>query len=131
VLSHPLGAAPDFLTLHDELVASAPDELSTAVSLGLDPLTSYGRPVFSRIGAMPYADWRRDADPGFPPGRLHYWKAGWLRGLTDSAIMTLLEHLQAMPSSFSEIGLQHMGGAAARVARRPRHSPTAPSSTTS
>jgi FAD/FMN-containing dehydrogenase len=140
-VSHPLQTAPEFLTLHDELIASAPDELSTAVSLALDPtgepvatvamcwcgphvdghtvlgpLMSYGRPIFSQIGPVPYTDWQRGPDPGFPPGRLHYWKAGWLRDLTDAAITTLLDRLRTMPSSFSGIGLQHMGGAAARIA---------------
>jgi FAD/FMN-containing dehydrogenase len=140
-VSHQLQAAPEFLELHDELIASAPDELSTAVSLALDPagepvvtvamcwcgphddghtvlgpLLSYGRPIFSQIGPVPYADWQRGPDSGFPPGRLHYWKAGWLRGLTDAAITTLLDRLPTMPSSFSGIGLQHMGGAAARIA---------------
>ena len=41
-VSHRLRAAPDFLKLHDELIASAPDELSTAVSLVLGPT---GEPV--------------------------------------------------------------------------------------
>jgi FAD/FMN-containing dehydrogenase len=140
-VSHPLQTAPEFLKLHDEVIASAPDELSTAVSLALDPagepvvtvaacwcgphevgyrvlgqLTSYGHPIFDQIGPVPYADWQRGPDAGFPPGRLHYWKAGWLRDLTDASITTLLDRVQAMPSPFSGIGLQHMGGAAARIA---------------
>ena len=82
----------------------------------LGPLGSFGRPVLRQIGPVPYADWQRGPDPGFPPGRLHYWKAGWLRNLTDAAITTLLDRLRSMPSSFSGIGLQRMGGAAARIA---------------
>jgi FAD/FMN-containing dehydrogenase len=140
-ISHPLKAAPEFLTLHDELIRSAPDDLSTAVSLAhgatgepvvtvavcwcgphddgravLAPLASWGRPVFRQIQSVPYAEWQRGPDPGFPRGRLHYWKAGWLRSLTDAAITTLLDRLCSMPSTFSGIGLQRMGGAAARVA---------------
>ena len=140
-VSHPLQAAPEFLKLHDQLIAAAPDELSTAVSLALDPtgrpvvtvalcwcgphdhgytilepLRSYGRPTLNQVEPMPYADWQRGPDAGFPPGRLHYWKAGWLRDLTDATITTLVDRLQTMPSSFSGIGLQHMGGAAARIA---------------
>jgi hypothetical protein len=140
-VSHPLQAAPEFLTLHDQLIAAAPDELSTAVSLALDPtgrpvvtvalcwcgphdhgytilepLRSYGRPILNQVEPTPYADWQRGPDAGFPPGRLHYWKAGWLRDLTDATITTLVDRLQTMPSSFSGIGLQRMGGAAARIA---------------
>jgi transposase InsO family protein len=36
-VSHSLQAAPEFLKLHDQLIAAAPDEWSTAVSLALDP----------------------------------------------------------------------------------------------
>jgi FAD/FMN-containing dehydrogenase len=140
-VSHPLQAACEFLKLHDELIASAPDELSTAVSLALGPtgqpvvtvalcwcgphddgntvigpLRSYGRPIINQVGPVPYTDWQRGPDAGFPSGRMHYWKAGWLRDLTDASVTTLLDRLQTMPSSFSGIGLQHMGGAAARIA---------------
>ena len=125
-VSHPLQAAPEFLKLHDQLIAAAPDELSTAVSLALDPtgrpvvtvalcwcgphdhgytilepLRSYGRPILNQVEPMPYADWQCGPDAGFPPGRLHYWKAGWLRDLTDATITTLVDRLQTMPSSFS------------------------------
>src|SRR3954454_4580854 len=121
-VSHPLQAAPEFLKLHDQLITSAPDELSTAVSFALDPtgqpvitlalcwsgpleygyavlepLMSHGRPILSQIDPVPYTDWQRGPDAGFPPGRLHYWKAGWLRDLTDAAITTLLDRLQTMP----------------------------------
>src|SRR4051812_42685191 len=43
-VSHPLETAREFLKLHDDLIASAPDELSAAVSLALDPT---GRPVIT------------------------------------------------------------------------------------
>jgi hypothetical protein len=81
----------EFLKLHDELIASAPDELSSAVSLALDPtgqpvitaalcwcgphdygntvlepLVSHGRPILNQIGPVPYTDWQRDPDAGFP-----------------------------------------------------------------
>ncbi len=36
-VSHPLQTAPEFLKLHDDLIASAPDDLSTAVSLRRPP----------------------------------------------------------------------------------------------
>jgi FAD/FMN-containing dehydrogenase len=141
VVSHPIDRAVEFLTLHDELIATAPDELSTAVSLALDasgapvvtvaacwcgphregehvlrPLLGFAEPVFAQVGSVPYADWQAGPDAGFPRGRQHYWKAGWLRDLTEAALDTLLHHLRAMPSAFSGIGLQHMCGAAARVA---------------
>ena len=50
------------------------------------------------------------------PGRLHYWKSGWLRDVTDGAIETLMRFLPQMPSSASGVGLQQLHGVASRVA---------------
>ena len=55
-------------------------------------------------------------DEGFPPDRLHYWKAAFLADPSDEAIDTMLRFAATMPSPFTGIGLQHITGAAARVA---------------
>jgi hypothetical protein len=55
-------------------------------------------------------------DEGYPAGRLHYWKSGWLREPTDAAIETVTRFLPQMPSCASGVGLQQMHGAASRVA---------------
>ena len=155
-LTYPLSAAPQVLRFYDEFVRSAPDELSTAVSLGMSPagepvvsiavcycgpvdegervlrpLRTFQPPVEDVIQPMPYPVLQRARDEGFPSGRLHYWKSGWLRDLTDAAIATLMEFLPQMPSSASSVGLQQMHGAASRVPQRPRHSRIGPHSTTS
>jgi hypothetical protein len=54
-------------------------------------------------------------DEGFPPGRQHYWKASFLKELTDEAIEVLVRFVSEMPSSSSGVGLQQMHGAASRV----------------
>jgi hypothetical protein len=140
-LSYPLSAAPRILRFYDDFVKAAADELSTAVSLGLTPdgeptvsivvcycgpidageqllrpLRTYLTPVDDTIQPMPYTALQSARDEGFPSGRLHYWKSGWLRGLTDGAIETLMRFVPRMPSSASGVGLQQMHGAASRVA---------------
>jgi hypothetical protein len=65
---------------------------------------------------MPYTVLQSARDEGFPPGRLHYWKSGWLRDVTDGAIETLMRFVPQMPSSASGVGLQQMHGVASRVA---------------
>jgi FAD/FMN-containing dehydrogenase len=140
-LSYPLGAALPVLRFYDDFVKAAPDELSTAVSLGLTPvgeptvsiavcycgpidegeqvlrpLRTFGSPVDDGIQPMPYTVVQSARDEGFPSGRLHYWKSGWLRDLTDGAIETLMRFVPQMPSSASGVGLQQMHGAASRVA---------------
>lgn len=140
-ISYPWAAAPEILRLHDDLVASAPDELSTAVSLAHDeqgrpvvtivacwcgtpeegeralaPLRAAGPPQADTVEVVPYVALQSAADAGFPRGRQHYWKSGFLRQPTDAALDTLVEHVPDMPSRASGVGLQHMHGAAGRVA---------------
>jgi FAD/FMN-containing dehydrogenase len=139
-LAHRWAAAPDVLRHHHAFMASAPDELASAVSLGLDaagapavsivvcwsgdpaegervlrPLRSFGPPIGDSIGVLPYLDWQRAPDPGFPRGRLHYWKSGYLRHLTDAALDALLAIVPTIPTPATGIGLQGLRGAAARV----------------
>jgi FAD binding domain/Berberine and berberine like len=140
-LSYPLSAGSHVLRFYDEFAKTAPDELSTAASLALSPageptvfvavcycgpidegervlrpLRTFHRPVDDVIQPVPYAVLQSARDQGFPAGRRHYWKSGWLRDLTVEAIATLTDFLPRMPSSASGIGLQQMHGAASRVA---------------
>jgi FAD binding domain/Berberine and berberine like len=140
-LSYPLGMAPLVLRFYDDFVKEAPDELSTAVSLALTPtgepvvwiavcycgpidegeqvlrpLRTFQSPAEDGIQPMPYALLQSARDDGFPSGRLHYWKSGWLRELTDGAIETLMQFVPHMPSPTSGVGLQRMHGMASRIA---------------
>jgi hypothetical protein len=140
-LSYPGDMAPRVLRYYDDFVKTAPDELSTAASLGLSPageptlsiavcfcgpiddgervlrpLRTFQSPLDDGIQPMPYTVLQSARDEGFPFGRLHYWKSGWLREVTDGAIQTLLRFLPQMPSSASGVGLQQLHGAASRVA---------------
>ena len=140
-LSYPLCMAPRVLGFYDDFAKSAPDELSTAVSLGLTPagepavsiavcycgpidegeqvvrpLRTFRSPVDDTIQPMPYTVLQGSRDAGFPSGRLHYWKSGWLRHLTHGAIETLMQFIPHMPSLASGVGLQQMHGVASRVA---------------
>jgi hypothetical protein len=140
-LSYPLSMAPRVLRYYDDFVKAAPDELSTAASLGLTPageptvsiavcycgpidegeqvlrpLRTFQLPVDDGIQPMPYTVLQSARDEGFPSGRLHYWKSGWLRDVTDGAIETLMQFVPQMPSSASSVGLQQMHGVASRVA---------------
>jgi hypothetical protein len=55
-------------------------------------------------------------DAGYPPGRLHYWKASFLADPRGDAIDTILRYAAAAPSPYTGIGLQQITGAASRVA---------------
>ncbi|MGH9251190.1 MAG: BBE domain-containing protein, partial [Acidimicrobiales bacterium] len=139
-LSYPLKTAPRVLRFYDDFVKTAPDELSTAASLALTqageptvsiavcycgsidegervlrPLRSFQSPTDDGIQPVPYTMLQSARDEGFPSGRLHYWKSGWLRDVTDGAIETLMQFVAQMPSSASGVGLQRMHGVASRV----------------
>jgi hypothetical protein len=140
-LSYPLEVAPRVLRFYDDFAKTAPDELSTAASLGLTPageptvsiavcycgpidegervlrpLRTFQSPVEDGIQPMPYTMVQSARDEGFPSGRLHYWKSGWLREVTEGAIDTLMQFLPQAPSPASSVGLQQLHGVASRVA---------------
>ena len=141
-LSYPLSTAPHVLRFYDDFVKAAPDELSTAVSLALTPtgeptvfivvcycgpidegeqvlhpLRTFHSPVDDSIQPMPYTVLQSARDEGFPSGRLHYWKSGWLRDLSDGAIETLMQFVPHMPSPASGVGMQQMHGVASRISQ--------------
>ena len=51
----------------------------------------------------------------FPPGRLNYWKANFLDELSDELIDILVAAYGRVPSRYSNIAIEPMGGAIARV----------------
>jgi hypothetical protein len=121
-------------------MATAPDELTSSVSLGLDadgrpgvsvavcwsgdlergrqvlrPLREFARPREDSVGPVEFVDWQRAPDAAFPRGRRHHWKSGYLRHLTEPAVEALLAVTPTIPTPETGIGLQALRGAAARV----------------
>jgi hypothetical protein len=78
------------------------------------PLREYGAPVEDRIAPISYLQIQSAGDSIFPRGRRYYWKAQFMREITDQAIDVLLSNYATAPSE-SLIVLQHVGGAIARV----------------
>lgn len=138
-VAFPPERAREALRFYHEFASTCPDELSTAASLVRDgdgyPVLTVAvcycgplpegervlRPLRSfpgaadGVGPMDYCAFQSGADPGYPGGRQHYWKAGFLRELPDEAIDVLLGFVAEMPSPYSGAGLQQMCGAASRV----------------
>ena len=67
------------------------------------------------MGPLPYVAMQSLLDPLWGPGAHNYFKAGWLRGLDDGAIDTLVDYHHDVSSPKTEIHVHHMGGAVARV----------------
>jgi hypothetical protein len=83
----------------------------------LRPLRSFGQPLADHISTMPYVHWQKMQDQGAPAGRQQYWKTANFADLSDSTIDVLGTAADDLPSPLTELHVQHMGGAVARVAR--------------
>ncbi|WP_407149334.1 FAD-binding oxidoreductase [Bradyrhizobium sp. ORS 86] len=118
-------AAPDELSLDAALVTMPSGERALSISacyVGpidegervVKPLRAYGAPIQDEIAPRPYVEIQAAGDPLFPRGRRYYWKAQFLRELSDAAIDTLLASY-ATAAAESLLVLQHVGGAIARI----------------
>jgi FAD/FMN-containing dehydrogenase len=136
---HAYDRARDAMRFYQAFASSAPDELSLDAALAtmpsgervfsispcyigpieegervIEPLRSYGAPIQDQIAPRAYVDIQSGGDANFPRGRRYYWKAQFLRELSDAAIDELLGSYAGAPSG-SLLVLQHVGGAIARV----------------
>jgi Berberine and berberine like len=139
-LTYPWSQARAALLERQRFLATAPDELSSVASLGLGddgrptltvlvcwsgdldegarvlrPLRRSAGVADDTIGPVDFVDWQRAPDAGYPRGRRHYWKSGYLRHLTEGAVDDLLAVASTIPNPETGIGLQGLRGAASRV----------------
>jgi FAD/FMN-containing dehydrogenase len=119
--------APDELSLDAALASSAGERVfsisifySGSFSEGkkvIAPLMEYAskRCLDQRLAEVPYLQVQSAGDAIFPRGQRYFWKAQFMRELTDGAIDTLLESYASAPSERCLAVLQQVGGAIARV----------------
>lgn len=79
------------------------------------PLRGFGKPLADHVGPMPYVVWQHMQDASAPMGRHHYWKTVSFRELSDAALDALAAAGNDLPTRTTEIHVQHLGGAVARV----------------
>jgi FAD/FMN-containing dehydrogenase len=83
----------------------------------LKPLRDAAPVVAEHVGAMPYPALNSAFDGLYPPGGLqHYWKANFVRELTDEAIDAHLEHGPNVPVVNSTVHIYPINGACHHVA---------------
>lgn len=80
----------------------------------LQPAREVAEPLFEHVGEMPYPALQSLFDDLYPPGDQWYWKANFVRELTDDAIA---EHLNfaEVPTPKSTMHLYPINGAVHRV----------------
>jgi FAD/FMN-containing dehydrogenase len=139
---HPFEAASDVLRFCREFAASLPDELglmpllvhapdgsgAPVVAVGvchggaperaqadLEPLLTFGSPLLSQVGPVPYPAVNTMLDAGFPPGRRYNWKSSFMPALSDEAIEVLVRRFAECPSPMTGVAIEHFHGAVTRV----------------
>ena len=141
LVAHPQAKGADVLKFFRDLCAKLPDEAMAAAGLltapdgetkivGIllahcgdmsagdtiaKPIKAFGPPIMDHMGPIPYCMHNSLLDAAFPKGALNYWKAQFLKELTDDAIRTLVECAAAAPSPMSQIVLEHFHGRASRI----------------
>ena len=81
----------------------------------LQPFREVAPVVAEGIGVMPYPALNSAFDALVPPGLQHYWKANFVKELTDEAIAAHLEHGPMVPVVNSTVHIYPINGACHRV----------------
>jgi FAD/FMN-containing dehydrogenase len=141
MLIHPFPRAAEVLRFYREVAAAAPDELTIYAALVtgpdgnqavaivpcwcgsleegervLAPIRAFGPPLADLVGPMPYSAMNTLVDAALPSGLRYYWKQNLLRELGDGAIEAIVEQVARVPSPRSVVLIDHVHGAARRVA---------------
>ncbi len=82
----------------------------------LKPIRDVAPVVAEMVGPMPYPALNSAFDALVPAGLQHYWKANFVKELTDDAIKAHLEHGPKVPVVNSTVHIYPINGAVHRVA---------------
>jgi FAD/FMN-containing dehydrogenase len=79
------------------------------------PVLSFGKPLGTMLGPLPYVAFQQALDPLLGPGFRNYWKTNEFAELTDEALDAVIEAGRAVPNAMSELFVGALGGAMGRV----------------
>jgi FAD/FMN-containing dehydrogenase len=138
---YPLEHAREVLRFYQEFTSHAPDELTAYACLSttqaglptiainlcycgsleegeraVSPLRAFGNPLVDLVRPRSYLKMISLADAGAPAGRHYYEKARTLKSLSDEAIEAIATYGSSCTSPHSLVLIQHVHGAASRVA---------------
>jgi FAD/FMN-containing dehydrogenase len=141
MVMHPLDRAREVLRFYREYTSTTPDELTAyaalvttpdghpAVGIALcycgsldegervvEPLRTFGPPLVDLIHPMSYLEAISMMDAASPAGNHYYIKTCTLKELSDEVIGTIAEYGAARTSPWSVVLIEHLHGAASRVA---------------
>jgi len=83
----------------------------------IKPMRSVGKPALDHVGEMPFPVVQSLFDALYPPGLQWYWRADFVKELSDKAIALHAEHGARLPTMHSTTHLYPVDGAAHRVGK--------------
>jgi FAD/FMN-containing dehydrogenase len=81
------------------------------------PMRSVGTPALDHVGPMPFPVLQSLFDPLLPTGLQWYWRADFVKTLSDEAIAQHLAQALKMPAGLSQVHMYPIDGAAHRVGK--------------
>jgi FAD/FMN-containing dehydrogenase len=82
------------------------------------PMRSVGKPMLDHVGEMPFPALQSLFDALYPPGLQWYWRADFVKELSDKAIAVHTEHAAKLPTMHSTMHLYPIDGAAHSVGKK-------------
>ena len=98
------------------LIACSTGPLEEAEEV-VKPIRSFGPPALDLLGPIPYPALQSLFDALLPPGLQHYWKADFVKELTDEAIEVHVKYGPKIPTVESATHIYPLSGAVQRVGR--------------
>ncbi len=83
----------------------------------LKPMRSVGKPVLDHVGEVPFPVVQSLFDALYPPGLQWYWRADFVKELSEKAIALHAEHGAKLPTMHSTMHLYPIDGGAHRVGK--------------
>jgi FAD/FMN-containing dehydrogenase len=142
LILHPITRARDVLRFYREFASALPDELTTYAAIltlpdgeqvvaliacysgdmsagehVLAPLRGFGQPLADTVAQIPYLEMQNLVGPGFPHGRLNYWKSGMTAAISDQMIDAVAAFGACRPSPHTAIVIADCHGAYSRVGK--------------
>ena len=79
------------------------------------PIRAFKKPALDLVGPIPHPVWNSMFDALYPPGQNWYWKADFVKELSDEAIALHVKHGSDLPTWQSAMHMYPIDGVASKV----------------
>ena len=113
----PMEDAPEILRWYRDFIVKAPNSLNGffAFLTVFKPIRKFKPPALDLVGPIPHPALQSMFDALYPPGLQWYWKADFVRKLSDEAIALHVEHGALLPTMHSTMHLYPIDGKARSI----------------